>query len=99
MFGRKKSQQEETIEPEDGVKAVCGYKDSQGEFWETYEKAVESTKKHKKREEERDMVKEVTNYVHLGNLHLTYYDVEFIFKGQSKEIYTILHKHYSKEGL
>jgi len=33
MFGRKKA-------PEDGVKAVCGYKDSQGRFWDTYEKLL-----------------------------------------------------------
>jgi len=92
MFGRKKA-------PEDGVKAVCGYKDSKGSFWETYEKAIESTKKHKKEEEEREMVREVTNYVHSFNPFMSKYDLKFTFQTRSKEIYDILHKHYGKEGL
>lgn len=81
------------------VLKLCGYKDSRGSFWETYEKAVESTKKHVREEEEREMVKEVTNYVHSCNFHLEKYDLKLIFTTSSKEIYDILHKHYGKEGL
>ena len=91
MFRRKNK--ERSIE---GVTSVCGFKDSQGEFWETYEKAVESTQKHRKVQEEREMVIEVVDYLARGER--LRYDLMSIFREHSKEIYDILHKHYGKEG-
>lgn len=95
MFRRKKAQ--EVVE--EGVKAVCGYKDSRGRFWETYEKAVESTKETKRIEEEFEMVEEAISYVASKNKGLSTYSLRYIFRDHSKAIYDILHKHYGKEGL
>ena len=91
MFGRKKALKE-------NVKAVCGYKDSQGVIWDTYEKAVESTEEHKRVKEEREMVEEVVECLVRARPSLRY-DLRSMFRHQSKEIYSILHKYYGKEGL
>ena len=95
MFGHKKSQKA----PEDGVKAVCGYKDSKGRFWETYEEAVESTEKFMREKEEREMVKELTNYAKYCGFQRSLFDMKLLFTEHSKGIYDIMHKHYGKEGL
>ena len=90
MFWRNKTRHYKAVKP------VCGYKDSEGKFWDTYEQAEDSSKRHKQIEEDREMVEDLTNLVCDKSPLLDYFrpDVREFFRNNSKEAYLILHKHF-----
>lgn len=83
----------------EGVVPIQAYKDCKGFIWETLEKAAESSRKHTRLEEEGTLSKTVRDYIHGQNNRLCCYDLESALKGNLRDIYDILHKHYGKEGL
>ena len=90
IFGREKKAK--------GVEAVCGYKDSKGEFWDTFEEAAKATKSHEKEQENMKFARELKDLVMRSphGRHLNEYDMLMIMKHHAGEMYEIMHKHYSK---
>lgn len=93
MFGRKK------IKCAEGVEAICGFKDSEGVFWETYAEALHSTENHRKIREEGDVVEVILNAFPFPATfdHFDRHRFRSALRGSTKEMYLILQQHYGKE--
>ena len=84
-----------------GVTPTCGYRDSGGVFFSSYEDAVKSNNLREMREKEERLFDELLKL--LGADPRQYSSLEFqlrrLFRDKTFDLYKVLHKHYRKEGL